>query len=104
MICRAPPIRAPWMIDSPTPPQPNTREAGDDVIAGRDRSYLGADCLDDTSALMAENDGPVEREAPDAVDDVEIAVAHPGGGGTDQHLAAPRLVDVDRLDRQRLVH
>ena len=24
MICRAPPIRAPWMIDSPTPPQPNT--------------------------------------------------------------------------------
>jgi len=24
MIWRAPPIRVPWMIDSPTPPQPNT--------------------------------------------------------------------------------
>src|SRR5882672_370203 len=24
MICRAPPMRAPWTIASPTPPQPNT--------------------------------------------------------------------------------
>ena len=24
MICRAPPMRAPWMMASPTPPQPNT--------------------------------------------------------------------------------
>ena len=38
------------------------------------------------------------------VDDMQIAVADAGGRGAHQHLAAPRLVDLDRLDRQRLMH
>src|ERR1700736_5894308 len=80
------------------------RETSDDVIAGLDRRHLGADRLDDPRTLVAEHDRPVEREPALAVDDMQIAVAHPGRRGADQHLAAPRLVDLDRLDRQRLVH
>ena len=63
-----------------------------------------ANRLDDPGALMAEHNRPVEREPPLPVDDMQIAVTHPGRRGADQHLAAPRLVDVDRFDGQRLVH
>src|SRR5215469_8209652 len=35
---------------------------------------------------------------------MEVAVAHPGGDSTHQHLAAPGLVDFHRLYRQRLVY
>jgi hypothetical protein len=38
-----------------------------------------------------------------SVNDVQIAVAHAGGRGADQHLAAPRFVDVNSFDGQRLV-
>ena len=41
---------------------------------------------------------------PIAVDHVQVAVADPGRRRADQHLAPPRLVDLHRLDRQRLVH
>ena len=51
--------------------------------------HVGADRLDDAGALVAEHDRPVEREAPDAVDDVQIAVADAGRDGAHQHLAAP---------------
>ena len=74
------------------------------MIARLDRRHLGADRFDDPRTLMAENDRPVEREPTLPVDDVQIAVAHPGRRGADQHLAAPWLVDIDRFDRQRLVH
>ena len=80
------------------------REAGDDVIARLDRRHLGADRLDDPRTLVAEHNRPVEREPALAVYHMQIAVAHPGRRGADQHFAAPRLVDVDRFDRQRLVH
>ena len=79
-------------------------QAGDDVIADPHRGDVLADRLDDAGALVAQHEGPIEREAAVAVDDVQIAVADAGGNGADQHLAAPRLVDVDLLDRQRLVH
>src|SRR5215475_11412480 len=81
-----------------------SRQAGDDVVAGLNRSHLVADRLDDPRALVAEHDRPVEREPPLSVDDVQIAVAYPGRGGADQHLAAPRLVDFDRFDGQRLIY
>ena len=74
------------------------------MIARLDRGHLGADRLDDPRTLVAEHDRPVERKSPLPVDDVQIAVTHPGRRGADQHLAAPRLVDLDRFDRQRLVH
>jgi hypothetical protein len=38
-----------------------------------------------------------------AVDHVQVAVAHPGRHGADQHLAARRLVDLDGLDGHGLV-
>ena len=79
-------------------------EAGDDMVARPHAGHVVADRLDDPGALVAEHDRPVEREAPDPVDDMQIAVADPGRDGAHQHLAAPRLVDLDRLDRQRLVH
>ena len=63
-----------------------------------------ADRLDDAGAFVAQHERPVEREAAEAVDHVQIAVADAGGDGAHQHLAAARLVDVDRLDGQRLVH
>src|SRR5215469_3034480 len=80
------------------------REAGDDVVAWFDRRHLVADRFDDPGTFVPEHDRPVEREAPLAVDDMKVAVAHPRRRGADQHLAAPGLVDVDRLNGQRLVH
>ena len=50
---------------------------------------------------MAEDDRPVDRKAAQAVDDVQIAVADPGRRGADQHLAAPRLIDLDLFEGQR---
>src|SRR6516165_6941101 len=81
-----------------------TREAGDDVITRLHRRHLGANSLDDPGTLVSEYDRPVERKSPMAVDDVQVAVAHLGRRGADEHLAAPGLIDVDRFDRQRVVH
>jgi hypothetical protein len=81
-----------------------TRKAGHHVIPRLDRGHIGANRLDDAGAFMAEHDRPVEREPPDTVDDMQIAVADAGGRRADQHLAPPRLVDLHRLDRQRLAH
>ena len=74
------------------------------MIPGLDRDHIHADRLDDTGALMPEHNRPVEREPPDTVDDMQIAVADAGGRRADQHLAPPRLVDLHCLDCQRLAH
>src|SRR5437667_355116 len=79
------------------------REARHHVITGSQRGHVGADGLDDAGALVAEHDGPVRRPAALAVHDVQVAVADARGGGADEDLAARRLVDLDRLDRQGLV-
>jgi hypothetical protein len=68
------------------------------VIAGLDGCHLGANRLNDAGAFMAEYDWPIERKPPNAVDDVEVAVANAGGHGAHQHLAAPRLVNLHRFD------
>ena len=55
-------------------------------------------------ALVAQHDRAVERRSAQLpIDDVQVAVAHAGGHGAHEHLAAPRLVDVDALDGQRFV-
>src|SRR5215471_4429944 len=80
------------------------REAGDDMIAGLDRCHVFADRLDNSGPFVAEDDRPIEREPPDAIDHVQIAVADAGCGGADEDLVPPRLVDLDRLDHERLMH
>ena len=70
----------------------------------RTRGDIVAHRLDDAGALVAQHERAIHREAAVAVDHVQVAVADAGGDGAHQHLAAPRLVDVDLLDGQRLVH
>ena len=57
MICRAPPMRAPWTIDSPTPPQPNTATVwpGLEPRAPQRRADAGEDAA-------AHERGAVERQ------------------------------------------
>ena len=74
------------------------------MVAGLDGCDLGADRLDDAGALVAQYDRPVERKPPDAVDDMQVAVANSGRRGAHQHLAPPRPVDLDPFDRQRGMH
>src|SRR5579871_1627128 len=74
------------------------------MVAGPDRRDLGADRLNHTRTLVTQHDRTVERKPPDPVDDMQIAVAHAGGDGADQHLARPGFVDFNRFDRQRFVH
>ena len=74
------------------------------MVARLDRRHLGPDRLDNAGALVPEHDRPVERKASDPIDDMQIAVAHAGRDGAHQHLARPRLVDLDLLDRQRRLH
>src|SRR5947207_8766011 len=81
-----------------------SRQARDDVIAGAHGRDLGAHSLHDPGALVPEDERPVERVAPDAVDDVQIAVAHARRRRAHEDLTAPRLVDLDRFDRERLVN
>ena len=61
----------------------------------------GADRLDDAGRLVAEDGG--RRERVEAVDEVQVAVADAAGDGAHEHLAPDGLVDVDVLDRERLV-
>src|SRR2546427_5252191 len=77
-------------------------QAGDDVVARPHGGHIGTDRLDDTGALVPQDDGAVEGEAAVAVDDVQVAVADTRRRRTDEDFTAPRLVDVDRFDRERL--
>jgi hypothetical protein len=72
------------------------------MIPRLNRRHLDADRLDDTRAFVPKDDRPIEWKPPDAVDNMQVAVADAGGRRADQHLAPPWLVDLHRLDRQRL--
>src|SRR5437667_57588 len=76
------------------------REAADHVVAGRHVAYLAAHVLDDARRLVPEDGRQRARER--SLEDVEVAVADPGGGGPHDHLARPRRVDPDVLDAERL--
>src|SRR4051794_18447246 len=80
------------------------RQAGNDMVADPQSGDIGAHRLDDAGAFVAEDEGAIEREAPEAVDDVQVAVADAGGDAAHQDLTAPRLVHLHLLDGQRLVH
>ena len=62
---------------------------------------LGADLLDNTGALMSEDDGQGMRIKP--LDEVQVGMAETGVGRANQNLVRPGLLDVDSLDLQRLV-
>jgi hypothetical protein len=78
-------------------------EASNHVVARSQGRHVGAHRLHDAGALVAENDRAVQREPAHAVDDVQVRVANTGRRGPDEHLTAPRLVDLDRLDGQSFV-
>ena len=71
------------------------------MIAGLDIGHAFADRLDDPRGFMTEHAGCRMRIEP--LDKMQIAVAQPGKGGAQQHLAGTGLGERDLLDRQRLV-
>ena len=77
------------------------REEGDDVVAGGEGGDVGADPLDDAGALVAEHGRRVARGVG-AGGGVEVGVADAAGDEADEHLAGPRLGQLDLLDRERL--
>src|SRR5262245_14392653 len=79
-------------------------QARDHVVTRPHRGHVSPHRFHDSGALVAEHDRPIQRPSALTVDDVKIAVAYTAGRGTDENLPSPRLVDVDRLDRERLVH
>ena len=72
------------------------RQAADDVVAGLHVGHLLADFLDDAGGLMPEHRGRGIRI--EAVDEMQVAVAHAAGDGLEQNFAVLRLVDLDVLD------
>jgi hypothetical protein len=70
------------------------------VIAGLEVGDLRADFLDDAGGLVTENRGG--RPHVEAVDEMEIAVAHAAGDGAHDDLALFGFVDIDLLDREWL--
>jgi hypothetical protein len=65
------------------------------MVTGRDIGDVGACCLDDASALVAKDVRLAEWEAAVTIDEVEVAVAHARGCGTNEDFSAGRLIDVD---------
>ncbi len=80
-----------------------SRQAGHHVIAGTDRGHVGTHRLDDAGPFVSQHDRPIERPSALTVHDVKVAVADAGRRRANEHLSPPRFVDVDRLDRERLV-
>src|SRR6185295_11823933 len=72
----------------------------DHVVARRDVAHVAADLFDDAGRLVAEDGRQRVRER--SFEDVEIAVADPGGGAPDEYLARPGRADLDILDAERL--
>jgi hypothetical protein len=69
------------------------------MVAGNDMSNAGADGLDDSGTLVAEDDR--DGEGDRAIDDGQVAVAQTCGGHGDPHLAWSGITDfqvVDHLD------
>src|SRR3989442_155666 len=83
----APANRAPRTTEKPSPPRRQVAQAAP-----------GA--LDDPRRLVPE-DGR-ERARERSFEDVEIAVADPRGGGSDDHLAGSRRIDAELLDAEGL--
>ena len=74
------------------------------MVADPHRRNIRTHRLDDPGAFMAKHERAIEREPSQPVHDMQVTVTHAGRDGAYQHLAAPRLVQVHLLDRQRLMH
>jgi hypothetical protein len=70
-----------------------------DMIADRQIVDPLPQFLDDARGLMPQRHR--QRPGAVAVDDRQVGMAQPRRGDADQHLAAPRRCQLDRLDRQR---
>jgi len=57
--------------------------------------------LDDAGRLMAQDCGRWMRIQ--SFDEMQIAMAYAAGRGAHEHLAVLRIINVDLLDRQRLM-
>lgn len=66
------------------------------MITGPYVADAGADGLHHARALVAEHDG--DGEGDRAVDHRQIAVAEPGGGHRDEHLAGARFAYLQVVD------
>ena len=73
--------------------------ADDDALAGARRVDPGADRLDDTAALVAEQPGKGVAHAP--VASVEIRMADAGGEELEPNLTLTRVIDADLLQPRR---
>ncbi len=75
-------------------------EAGDDRVARLHRADFAAHRLDDPGGFMAGDGGQGVRIG--AVDEVQVRMAKPAGGGADAHLVRTGLVDDNLLDDEGL--
>ena len=68
----------------------------DHVVAGLEPGHVRPHFLDDTGALVAEDER--QRQGDEAPQGAEVGVADAGGVHLDQHLVGAGLGSVDRLD------
>src|SRR3546814_19742427 len=77
-----------------------TRRSADLLAAALHRAHLAADRRDDARGLVAGNGGEGMRIG--AVDEMQVRMAEPAGGGADADLVRAAIGDDDVLDGQRL--
>ena len=77
------------------------REERDHVVARRDERDTRPDALDDPGSLVPENARRVSGRVG-AGGGVEIGVTHAARGKAYEHLAFPRLCQIELLDDERL--
>ncbi len=76
------------------------REQGDRVVADRDRAHVRAERLHDARALVPEHGRGISGRI-DPRSGVHVGVADAAGDEPDQHLARPRISQVQLLDDER---
>ena len=97
MIWRAPPMRAPWMIDSPTPPQPNTATVCPACIARAAQRRADAG-----QHAAADQRGAVERQVRIDPHDRILVQQHVFGVAADAGERAARRAVLRQPRRARL--
>ena len=75
---------------------------GNDVVAGPDAGYAGADRLHNAGALVAEHAGK-DALGVEAVQGVGVGVADAAGDDAHQHFALLRRHQIQFFDNQRLL-
>ena len=70
------------------------------MVARREADHAGTDLLDDSRALVAEDDG--ERRRMDALRDMQVGMADAARRHADGQLACLRRIELEVLDDERL--